>query len=131
MARFALLLALALVVTGCKTRPAYNVENQIFASAATSLEERTRQIRSAGERVGWAMSDVGSGQMRGRYNIKGKSGVVVNIAFTEMTFSIHYDPATAKYDGENVRKQWNGYVRQLEREIEREPADVATAGQPK
>jgi hypothetical protein len=60
------------LAASCKSAPAYNVEQQPFATASATLEQRAEQIRRAGVSAGWMMAEVAPGQMRGKYNFKGK-----------------------------------------------------------
>jgi hypothetical protein len=125
-ARVAVVVLLAGLAASCKSAPAYNVEQQPFATASASLEQRAEQIRRAGVSAGWMMSEVAPGQMRGKYNFKGKATLIVLVSYTPTAFSIKLDPTTTSYDDGNVKKRFNNYVRSLEQAIYQQSAMTAS-----
>jgi hypothetical protein len=92
------------------------VEQDSFASPSASLEQRADQIKRAASKLGWIVNDIGPGQASGRLNLK-NSEVIVAINYTTSSYSIQFDPETTKYDGDNVRKKYNVYVKRLEKAI--------------
>jgi hypothetical protein len=125
-ARVAVVVLLAGLAVSCKSAPAYHVEQQPFATAAATLDQRAEQIRRAGVSAGWMMSEVAPGQMRGKYNVKGKATLIVLVSYTPTAFSMTLDPSTTSYDDGNVKKRFNNYVRSLEQAIYQQSATTAS-----
>lgn len=85
-----------------------------------SLEQRAEQIRRAGARRGWAMSSQAPGLMRGTLKLRGHYAVV-DIPYDTERFTIRYaDSRDLAYDGTNVHKKYNDWVRFLELDIIRQ-----------
>jgi hypothetical protein len=116
-----------LAATGCQHQAIpYSVDSKPFTTAQAPLEQRADQIRKAGTRLGWLMTDVAPGEMRGRYNQKAHVASI-SIKYTAMTFSISYLPDTTKYADGTVHQRLNSHLQRLEKEIEQTAVGMRNA----
>ncbi len=108
---------LLLGVASCRLAPVYNVEAHKFATPSAALSVRAQQIKQAGMRRGWKMTDVGPGEIRARLMSGDRSAAVV-INFTPSEYAIRYAGSEGlDYSGGQIHKRYNGWVENLEKDI--------------
>ncbi len=115
-----LMLAIAVMLVGCRTAPRamYEVERvQVVASRALSMDEVEKAVRAGGISAGWQMVSRGPGNMEGIY-VQRQHRAVVNITYDTTGFSIKYkDSVDMRYDGTGISVYYNTWVQNLERGI--------------
>jgi hypothetical protein len=108
---------LLLGVASCRIAPVYNVEAHEFATSTAPLSVRAQQIKHAGARRGWKMTEVGPGEIRGRLT-SGDYNATVLINFTPSQYAIRYAGSEGLgYSGGQINKRYNGWVENLEKDI--------------
>lgn len=113
-----LVLALALLLVGCRIAPVYDVSQaQITTSRPVSVSEIEQTIRQAGASLGWQMVPKGPGNIEGTL-IRRDHHAVVDIRYDTKTYSIKYkDSSNLKYDGTSIHKNYNGWIQNLDNAI--------------
>ena len=111
--------ALTLTIIGCRANPVYNVEAApITITGKHSSKDVEKAIIRAGASLGWGMKKVGKGHMVGTLYIR-KHVAIVDITFDDKTYSIKYkDSQNLDYDGTNIHSNYNGWVQNLNRNIQ-------------
>lgn len=111
-------IVLALVSVGCRTSPIYNVDNlPITISKKHNSKDIAKAITTAGATLGWKMKSTGNGHIVGTLYLRDHVAKV-DITFTKKSYSIHYkDSQNLKYDGDSIHSNYNGWVKNLERNI--------------
>lgn len=115
------LLVTVTALVGCRSNPVMNVED-----AAISLQDRPsmtqveKAIIRAGASLGWNIKKIKSGTMEGRLMLRSHVAVV-EITYDTKSYSIHYkDSTNLNYDGTNIHSNYNGWVQNLNRNIQQE-----------
>jgi hypothetical protein len=113
-----ILLVSAVLLTGCRTAPIYNVSDAAIPSGKQlSMKEVESAIMRAGEKLGWAMRPVKPGEIEGRLALR-THVAVVSIPYTQKSYSIVYKNSdNLNYDGSQIHSNYNGWVTNLERRI--------------
>ncbi len=118
----ALLLSLVMVtaLTGCRTAPIYNVQDQVVVTPTgrpLTLQQVRAAIVHAGAALGWQMRDEGQGHMVGTLALRDHMAQV-DIDFTPANYSIIYRNSTnLNYDGNNIHSNYNGWIQNLQKSI--------------
>jgi hypothetical protein len=123
-----LLLALLVVVgglfyAGCSvtSQPVYNVENAEAKSVggkALSLAQVEKAILQAGTQRGWRMQKSKDGLIVGTIYAR-QHMAQVEIKYTSSSYNIIYkNSADLNYDGVNIHKNYNSWVRNLDNSIQ-------------
>ncbi len=119
---------LVLAIAACNTKPVYNVERSSFNTAdALSSEQAAEAIMNAGSKLGWSMSEVGPGLIRGDINVRSKHQATVDISYDGRGYSIAYvGSENLKYDAEKgvIHRNYNSWVQNLDRQIRVESGSV-------
>ena len=108
-----------LVVAGCATKLVYNVEEAPIISSVTDVSKTdiAKAIKRAGITLGWQMKDKAEGEIIGTLLLR-KHMAKVSIKYTTDYYSINYlDSKELKYDGTNIHNNYNGWIQNLERNI--------------
>lgn len=116
--RIALVSALALLVAAC-SMPIRNVENaQVVASKSDyELAEVTKAISRAAGALGWRTEIEAPGHIVASIALRTHTASV-DINYTKTNYSIQYrDSTNLGYDGTNIHKNYNGWIQNLERDI--------------
>lgn len=117
------LLAVAVAVllfSGCRASTVYNVENHPMPVKNLPDSKVQKAIKSAGAELGWVITDVKPGLMRGSLHLRGHTAVV-DIPYTDSTYSIKYVSSTnLKYDAEKntIHSNYNSWVQNLQNAID-------------
>ena len=109
-------------ISGCLA-PLVNVTD----SAVTTGSERSASIKELGEAVvkasgslGWRMQRITAGHIVGTLFLRSQMAAV-DITFNEDTYSINYkNSSNLKYDGEEIHRKYNGWIKKLDNAINRE-----------
>ena len=110
--------AVALFLAGCNSQPVYEVsKDPVVATRAVQMAEVEKAIVRAGTGLSWQMQPQGPGKIQGTIQQR-THRAVVDISYDTKTFSIKYrDSTNLKYDGASIHKQYNIWIRNLERAI--------------
>ena len=114
-----ILILSALLITGCRSNPVYNVTDAPITTAQRTLSERdiAKAIITAGNTLKWIMQEKDDGHIQGTLFLRTHMAAV-DIYYDTEKFSIKYnDSNNLKYDGTSIHKQYNNWVRNLNREI--------------
>lgn len=110
------------LLAGCAARTAPIRQGGGDFIGTAPLHARADQIRAAGARRGWAMTERQPGWVRGLLNLRSHQAVV-DIRFDARHFTINYVSSVAlNYDGQSIHQNYNSWVQYLEADIIREPA---------
>lgn len=115
----AVLSLVAVVGSGCRANPVYNVQDAAIVSGKTqaSMGDISKAIVRAGSSLGWNMKEAGNGHIVGTLNVR-KHMAVVDIKYNPKTYSILYkDSQNLAYDGTTIHNNYNGWVQNLDRAI--------------
>ncbi|MDR9435512.1 MAG: hypothetical protein RI563_01440 [Thiohalophilus sp.] len=115
-----LLLAIT-ALAGCRSNPVMNVDDAaISLQKQPSIEQVEKAIIRAGSSLGWNIKKVEPGKMEGRLMIRSHVAVV-DITYDTRSYSIHYkDSTNLNYDGTNIHSNYNGWVQNLDRNIQQQ-----------
>lgn len=111
--------AALLFVSGCGTKPVYNVNGAPVATskANASLDDVKQAIVRAGAALGWQMRDVKPGHIEGSLYLR-THVAKVDVMFDTKSFGITYkDSTNLDYDGTNIHNNYNGWIQNLEKGI--------------
>ena len=113
--------ALLLILAGCVANPLLNIENApIQISAKHNSTDIKKAIMRAGAGLGWIIKEKKPGHLVGSIFLR-KHSATVDIKYTNKAYSITYkDSENLNYDGTNIHKNYNGWVRNLNSRIQAE-----------
>lgn len=122
--KLVLTLAIAIVtlaLAGCPHQaPVYNVNNATIATAVdnVSAEQVRKAIIRAGGGLGWVIKDAGPGELEGTLHLRSHTAKV-SIPYSTKSYSIIYkDSVDLDYNGETIHSNYNGWIQNLQREIQ-------------
>jgi hypothetical protein len=123
MLRKLLLIACALALAACTSRPVMNVaaEPVVVTPGKTASADNVRDaILRAGAGLGWHMQPMSPGVVRGTIALRGH-GAEINVKYTAKSYDIVYVNST-NLNAENgqIHKNYNGWIENLNRAIQRE-----------
>lgn len=103
---------------GCRSAGVHNVsEAPVVANKAVSMEDVQKAIVRAGVGLGWQMKPVEPGLIVGTLTLRSHMAMV-NIKYDTKKYSITYkDSSNLDYDGNNIHKNYNGWVQNLDNGI--------------
>ena len=119
--RLVALLMIALTVvglTGCRTSPIRNLDNQPIPPGAT-MAEVSKAIQAGGNSLGWAMQEVSPGLIVGTLHLRDHMAKV-EIPFSTRDYSIRYKSSTnLKYNAsqKTIHSNYNSWVTNLDNQI--------------
>jgi hypothetical protein len=110
--------AVAIVLGSCnRNAPIYNVSTHNFATPSAPLSVRTDQIKQAGKKLGWAMTEEGPGQIKAKLSVRSHTATV-RVNYTPAVYAITYVDSTGlDVSGTDIHKNYNGWVKNLEEGI--------------
>lgn len=111
--------ALLLILAGCRASPIYNVEDApVNISGKYSLNDVKKAIIRAGAGLGWTMKAKKPGLIKGSLFIR-QHVAIIDIRYSKKGYSITYkDSQNLNYDGSNIHKNYNGWIQNLNRQIQ-------------
>jgi hypothetical protein len=107
-------------IIGCRSAPVYNVEDQTIVANVNNvkLDDVKKAIIRAGGSLGWQMKADKPGHMIGTLHLR-EHMAQVDISYSTKSYSITYkDSQNLKYDGTNIHSNYNGWVQNLQRNID-------------
>ena len=124
-----ILLALAVLLVagqGCRTTaPILTVTNAplgLAPGAKLTLEEVSRNIWTAGKRLGWEIQEVRPGELTGTLTLRTHLAVVA-VTHDTTTFNINYrNSINLRYHDNEIHRNYNNWVNNLSRAIQAEMA---------
>lgn len=110
---------LLLVLAGCRSNPIMNIEDApIEISEKHTSKDIKKAIIRAGVGLGWNMKSKKPGHIRGTLFLRSHVAIV-DIKYTKKSYNITYkDSQNLNYDGTNIHKNYNSWVRNLNRRIQ-------------
>jgi len=108
-----------LMLAGCRSNPVFNIENApIEISAKHSSNDIKKAIIRAGAGLGWQMKAKKRGHIVAYLYLR-KHVAIVDITYTKKSYNIRYKSSqNLNYDGTNIHKNYNGWVQNLNRQIQ-------------
>ena len=109
---------IALLSVGCAGVPILNVASApVNAPKQLSMQEVENAITRAGKVIGWQMKTIRPGQLEGTLYLRTHKAVV-DIIHTTSNYSITYkDSSNVDYDGTNINRGYNRWVKSLDDSI--------------
>lgn len=115
-------LSILLILSGCsRTQPIYNIENQGIPSIskAKTANDVKKAIHAACLGKGWKVRDVANGVIEATLMLRTHTAVV-EIRYDTKKYSILYKDSTGlDGDGQAVHKNYNGWIRNLDNDIQK------------
>ena len=101
--------------------PLYNAKGVVISPRFSASEEEIAEaIWSAGRRLGWKIEGVGEWKIKAVKHIRSHS-LAVSIHYSKTAFDITYfDSENLGFDGQNIHKNYNFWIHQLEEKIQNE-----------
>jgi hypothetical protein len=117
--------SLLLMLAGCRSNPVLNIENApIEISAKHSSKDIKKAIIRAGAGLGWIMKAKKSGHIVGKLYLR-KHVAVVDIKYSKNSYNITYKSSqNLNYDGTNIHSNYNGWVQNLNRQIQAQLSSI-------
>jgi len=111
--------SLLLMLAGCRSNPVFNIENApIEISAKHSSNDVKKAIIRAGIGLGWQMKAKKGGHIVASLYLR-EHVAIVDITYTKKSYNIKYKSSqNLSYDGTNIHSNYNGWVRNLNRQIQ-------------
>lgn len=116
----ALFVSVFLVLSGCKSKPIYNIEEAPIISSVGNVSKTdvAKAIKRAGVTLGWVMKDKDESEIIGVLNLRTHMAKI-SIKYTTEFYSIKYlDSKELNYDGTNIHSNYNGWIKNLDRGIQ-------------
>src|SRR5437899_159328 len=117
MRKIVLIALSALVLAACTVQPIYRVEQAPVNRGNATPADVKAAIQRAGAALGWEMRVVKDGLITGRLALRGHLAVV-DITYDAKQYSIVYkDSNNLNYDGNNIHRNYNGWIQNLDKGI--------------
>jgi hypothetical protein len=116
------IVSVSLLVTGCaKYQEPYSPYNTIAAHHASKLssEQIGKIIKSAASKRGWACNQLSEHTLRCTIHAHHKHEAVIDINYDSKGYSIKYVSSKDLATGDLVHRNYNRWVKLLERDINR------------
>lgn len=119
LVKLLLLAVVAGAVVGCRSAMVYNVDEQsIVSSGKPNMKDIKSAILRAGASLGWQMKESKPGQIVATLFLR-KHMAQVDITYSTKSYSITYkNSSNLNYDGETIHSNYNGWVQNLQRQID-------------
>lgn len=113
---------LAIFLSACNTsRPLTNLNDhniEYLVDNGETLEDVKLSILRAGQSLGWEMTPLKPGLIRGKLNLRAHTAVV-KIPYSMKSYSIIYvDSVNLDYDGKNIHRSYPRWVNNLKVKID-------------
>jgi hypothetical protein len=118
---FKILLVLIVACSlACRKAPLFTVRDAPISPHAQSISRVEEAIKRAGVSLGWQVRKIGPGVMEGVLFLRSHKAVV-RIPHTRSSYSIEYvSSENLHYDGSRIHKNYNFWIQNLDRAIQRE-----------
>jgi len=118
------LVLVGVLLSGCGAGKVYNVAKPTVEQSCTKVQMKNA-IVAALQHFRWLVIEDTDGKLVAEYR-RGKIMAKIAITYTASSYEINYvDSENLKYDGENIHSKYNGWIRNLEKEIENNLAKIA------
>ena len=124
------LIALALLLAGCVTKPIQNVENRPIPLTAQQLplDRIEAEIVAAGQARAWQFTREAPGHLVAS-QIRPKYSATVDIRFDQRAYSITYRSSTGMREKDGtIHKRYNYWIVVLQRDIDARLVNSTIAG---
>ena len=124
------LLTIFVTLAGCNIVPLENVESaRLRAPENVTLERVKKGIIRAGIFRDWRMTEIEPGHILAQATVRNKHSATIDIFFDTKVFSIRYkDSKNLRYDGDLIHANYNQWVRNLKKDIQKEMQLIAIRG---
>lgn len=110
-----------ILLSACTTAPIYNVDKEPVGtkdSKALTLKQVKSAIVQVAVKLGWNVKDKGNEHLVATLDARGHIAVV-DIRYSTKSYSIHYkNSLKLDYDGKNIHRKYNKWVKNLQRRID-------------
>jgi hypothetical protein len=118
------LIAIALALLGgCRTAAIHNVYDApvvVAAGKQATMDDVKMAIMRAGGRLGWQMTEVGPGVISARISLRDHTANA-EVKYNAKTYTITYrDSTNLDAKGDQIHKNYNGWIENLDRDIRAE-----------
>jgi len=114
-----LLAVFFVALVSCRTNPVLNVTDAPVVASGSKYSEKDVKsaIIKAGQSLGWGMKETKPGTIVGTLFVRNHMAKV-EVTYSKKTYSINYkDSAGLNYDGSEVHRNYNNWVKNLEGRI--------------
>lgn len=112
------LVIIGLFLSGCGAGKVYNVSKPTIEQSYTKAQMKDA-IVAAMQRFRWVIVEDNDGKIVAEYR-RGKIMAKIAATYTSSSYEINYvESENLKYDGVNIHRKYNGWIRNLEREIDK------------
>ena len=113
------------LATACVQRVVEFENESLLISENATLYQVEQEIKLAARSAGWKVARLRPGRLKATLLAKRKFTVVVEIIHTTETMTIRYkDSKNLKYDGTNIHKAANVWIRDLKKSIVRHTSSL-------
>ena len=106
--------------SGCGASTLYNVQNHPMPVKNLGDSKIQKAIKAAGAQLGWVITDVKPGLMKGSLHLRSHTAVV-DIPYTESEYSINYvSSSNLNYNPakNTIHKNYNSWIQNLQNAID-------------
>ncbi|MBX8485906.1 hypothetical protein [Pseudomonas cichorii] len=119
--RIVALMALALLITGCTSKPVYNAKENFSSETGFSNEQMSRAIVTALNDRQWVVQSIKPGMIKAAITVRGRHHAEVDIPFTPTSFEIDYRSSTGlDYKDGQIHRNYNRWINLLRERILKE-----------
>ncbi|MBX8516264.1 hypothetical protein K5D69_16340 [Pseudomonas cichorii] len=119
--RIVALMALALLITGCTSKPVYNAKENFSGETGFSNEQMSRAIVTALNDRQWVVQSVKPGMIKAAITVRGRHHAEVDIPYTPTSFEIDYRSSTGlDYKDGQIHRNYNRWINLLRERILKE-----------
>ncbi|GFM86549.1 hypothetical protein PSCICO_19480 [Pseudomonas cichorii] len=119
--RIVALMALALLLGGCTSKPVYNAKENFASEMGFSNEQMSRAIVTALNDRQWVVQSVKPGMIKAAITVRGRHHAEVDIPYTPTSFEIDYRSSTGlDYKDGQIHRNYNRWINLLRERILKE-----------
>lgn len=119
--RIVALMALALLITGCTSKPVYNAKENFSSEMGFSNEQMSRAIVTALNDRQWTVQSIKPGMIKAAITVRGRHHAEIDIPYTPTSFEIDYRSSTdLDYKDGQIHRNYNRWINLLRERILKE-----------
>lgn len=119
--RIVALMALALLITGCTSKPVYNAKENFSSERSFSNEQMSRAIVTALNDRQWTVQSIKPGMIKAAITVRGRHHAEIDIPYTPTSFEIDYRSSTGlDYKDGQIHRNYNRWINLLRERILKE-----------
>ncbi|MCV4284438.1 hypothetical protein [Pseudomonas capsici] len=119
--RIVALMALALLITGCTSKPVYNAKENFSSEMGFSNEQMSRAIVTALNDRQWTVQSIKPGMIKAAITVRGRHHAEIDIPYTPTSFEIDYRSSTGlDYKDGQIHRNYNRWINLLRERILKE-----------